>query len=153
MKDAELKVEFVTSKLNEKKNEIKANGDRIQAINNELSESYNKKDLIDEEIRKCNYNLFLANKYLKCLFGEKTRWRDKALKYKKEQEHLTLTCILNSFFINYLGAYEIETRFLIIDEAIKSMSELNIKLSKTCFIDMLPEIQRQEFHMNKLPED
>ncbi|OCT61613.1 dynein heavy chain 3, axonemal [Xenopus laevis] len=110
LKEAEGKLFIQMQQLNTKRAELKAVEDRLQALNDELSDMNKKKMELENNIELCSQKLVRAEKLISGLGGEKDRWTEAARLLGIRYNNLTGDVLLSSGTVAYLGAFTVDYR-------------------------------------------
>ncbi|KAG6455707.1 hypothetical protein O3G_MSEX009350 [Manduca sexta] len=129
--EAEAELQAQMNTLNQKRAQLQAVLDKLQALNDEFAEMTRKKKGLEDEIDLCSTKLSRAEQLIGGLGGEKARWTDLAHQLQDLLSNIIGDVLLSAGFIAYLGPYTVNYRREIIQMWNVRAKDLLIPCSET----------------------
>lgn len=79
--------------------------DQVNALQKDLNDTKDAKEELEAKVADCEAKLIRAEKLIKGLGGEKTRWKAESERMKEVFVNLTGDILISSGMIAYLGAF------------------------------------------------
>uniref|UniRef100_G1KED4 Dynein axonemal heavy chain 12 n=1 Tax=Anolis carolinensis TaxID=28377 RepID=G1KED4_ANOCA len=117
--------------LNQKRNELKAVEDRLEALQQTFAEKTEEKARLEFQVDLCAKKLERAEKLIGGLGGEKSRWSNAANDLQNTYDNLTGDVLVSAGVIAYLGAFTAGFRQECSQNWSKLCKEKNIPCSET----------------------
>ncbi|KAJ3302063.1 Dynein heavy chain 7, axonemal [Kappamyces sp. JEL0829] len=112
--------------LNDKRAMLKQVVDRLNGLNDTLTELSNKKDRLEREVKNCSEQLDRALKLLAGLGGEKKRWTEVVEQLDGTLHNVTGDVLISAGIIAYLGAFTKTYRQECISDWVAKLQACNI---------------------------
>lgn len=102
--------------LKEKQAELRAVEEALQALANRLVECENQKSALEKQVLDCTSRLDRAEKLIRGLGGEQSKWTAEAEVLRVIHQNLTGDTLLSAAFVAYLGPFGAQDRVRIFKE-------------------------------------
>jgi dynein heavy chain len=155
LKGAEAELAVQTKLLNEKRSELQAVLEKLQALTDELAAMVAKKEELASNIELCGKKLLRAEELIGGLGGEKDRWGAAAVTLGETYKKVTGDVLLSAGVVAYLGAFTLAFRTRCITNWIALCKAQGIECSdKFSLADTLGDpVDIRDWHISGLPVD
>jgi len=155
LKGAEEKYEAVMKVLRVKQAELKKVVDQVNALQADLNETKDAKELLERKVADCEAKLIRAEQLIKGLGGEKTRWKAESERLQAVFVNLTGDILISSGMIAYLGAFTTVFRSDLAVEWVKLCEEKEIPNSGKFSLESVlgNAVQIRNWGLAGLPND
>ncbi|XP_028407226.1 dynein heavy chain 3, axonemal-like [Dendronephthya gigantea] len=130
LEEAQYTLNIQMSRLDEKRSALAEVQGKLQALNNDYDMKITKKQDLQRNIKLCSEKLTRAEKLLKGLGGEKSRWIQCAEDLGDTYNNIVGDVLLSSAIVAYLGPFTVEFRQESVQEWWKLCKEKQIPVSE-----------------------
>ncbi|XP_053321162.1 dynein axonemal heavy chain 3-like [Spea bombifrons] len=152
---AEADLRIYTEKLNIKRAELKDVSDKLEVLQNQLSQKLIEKRILEENIALTKLKLERAEKLINGLGGEKERWTNIVLQLEDTYQNIVGDLLLSAGIVAYLGSFTPEFRQEISKEWFILCQEKHIPVSDGFALSSTlgDPVKIMEWQLYGLPKD
>eukprot|EP00795_Rhopilema_esculentum_P000293 gene293-9945_t len=155
LEQAEGELSVIVQHLNKKRAELNEILAKFQSLNDDFTSKTTKKEELERNIDLCSQKLVRAEKLLRGLGGERTRWVMVSRELSETHNNIVGDVLLSAGVVAYLGAFTTEFR----QECVRKWQELcqqkNIPISERYSMSTTlgDPVTTRQWHISGLPVD